>query len=92
MPSIIKFSGHRDDSLLVNESVEEVADLLRDAPGGVVQLTRNIGTPVFVNAERVAYWVSKGAQPSDSVRTLMARHLTPVAPAAAADAPAADAK
>lgn len=56
MPSIIKFSGHRDDSLLVNESVEEVADLLRDAPGGVVQLTRNIGTPVFVNAERVAYW------------------------------------
>ena len=47
---------------------------------------------VTVNAERVAYWVSKGAQPSDSVRTLMARHLTPVAPAAAADAPAADAK
>ena len=46
---------------------------------------------VTVNAERVQYWVSKGAQPSDSVRTLMARHLTPVAPAAAVAA-AADAK
>ena len=41
--------------------------------------------PAIVNIkrERVDYWVSKGAQPSDSVRTLIARHLTP-APAAAA--------
>jgi small subunit ribosomal protein S16 len=30
-----------------------------------------------VNQERVDYWISKGAQPSDSVRTLIARHLTP---------------
>jgi small subunit ribosomal protein S16 len=37
---------------------------------------------VKVNQERVAYWVGKGAQPSDSVRTLLARHLTP-APVAA---------
>ena len=43
---------------------------------------------VDVKQERVAYWISKGAQPSDSVRTLMARHLTPVAAAAPA-APAA---
>ena len=43
---------------------------------------------VQVNAERVSFWMSKGAQPSDSVRTLMARHLTPVASVAAA-APAA---
>lgn len=56
MASIIKFSGHRDDSLLVNENVEDVAALMRDAPGGVLQLTRNIGTPVFVNADRIAYW------------------------------------
>jgi small subunit ribosomal protein S16 len=47
---------------------------------------------VNVNTERVNYWISKGAQPSDSVRTLIARHLTPVAPAAAAEAPAAEAK
>ncbi len=37
---------------------------------------------VKVDSERVQYWISKGAQPSDSMRTLMARHLTPV-PAAA---------
>ena len=33
---------------------------------------------VDVQKERVDYWISKGAQPSDSVRTLIARHLTPV--------------
>ena len=32
---------------------------------------------VRVNQERVDYWIQKGAQPSDSVRTLIARHLTP---------------
>jgi small subunit ribosomal protein S16 len=36
---------------------------------------------VDVKKERVDYWLGKGAQPSDSVRTLMARHLT-VKPAA----------
>jgi len=42
---------------------------------------------VDIRQERVDYWISKGAQPSDSVRTLIKRHLTPVvaaAPAAAA--------
>ena len=40
---------------------------------------------VDVNKTRVDYWLSKGAQPSDSVRTLIARHLTvkPVAEAPA---------
>jgi len=38
---------------------------------------------VNVKTERVNYWISKGAQPSDSVRTLIARHLTPAPPAAA---------
>ena len=32
---------------------------------------------VDVNKERVDYWLKKGAQPSDTVRTLIARHLTP---------------
>ena len=43
---------------------------------------------VDVKRERVDYWISKGAQPSDTVRTLMATHLTPipVAPAAASEA------
>jgi len=44
---------------------------------------------VEVDRERVAYWLGKGAQPSDTVRTLIA-NLPPTAPAAeAAPAPAA---
>ena len=39
---------------------------------------------VDIKQDRVDYWISKGAQPSDSVRTLIARHLTPVAAAAPA--------
>ena len=38
---------------------------------------------VQVARTRVDFWIKQGAQPSDSVRTLIARHLTP-APAAAA--------
>jgi ribosomal protein S16 len=43
---------------------------------------------VEINRERVQYWIGKGAKPSDSVRTLLARHLTrdlaaPVEPVAA---------
>ena len=41
---------------------------------------------VTIDRERINYWVGKGAQLSDTVRTLLARHLTPVA--AAPDAPA----
>ena len=32
---------------------------------------------VTIDKERVEHWLKKGAQPSDSVRTLIARHLTP---------------
>ena len=39
---------------------------------------------VQVDRERVAYWIGKGAQPSNTVRTLIARHLTPLPAAAAA--------
>jgi small subunit ribosomal protein S16 len=46
---------------------------------------------VHVDQERVDFWLKKGAQPSDSVRTLIARHLTP-APAQAAAPAAVDAK
>ena len=31
---------------------------------------------VEINRERVQYWLTKGARPSDSVRTLLARHVT----------------
>lgn len=43
---------------------------------------------VNVNTERVDFWIKRGAQPSDSVRTLIARHLTPAAAPAAATAAA----
>jgi small subunit ribosomal protein S16 len=35
---------------------------------------------VKVDKDRVDYWMKNGAQPSDSVRTLIARHLTAPAP------------
>lgn len=38
---------------------------------------------VDVDSERIAHWLDKGARPSDSVRTLIARHLTPKAAAPA---------
>src|SRR5438034_9020722 len=38
---------------------------------------------VRVDKERVDFWLKKGAVPSDTVRTLIKRHLTP-APAPAA--------
>jgi small subunit ribosomal protein S16 len=38
---------------------------------------------VQVDKERLDQWVKKGAQMSDSVRTLVARHLTPASAAAA---------
>ena len=46
---------------------------------------------VKVDKERVAYWIGKGAQASDSVRTLIKRHLTP-APAVRATTSAATGK
>ena len=41
---------------------------------------------VQVDAGRVQYWLMKGAQPSSSVRTLIAHHLTPM-PVASVAAP-----
>lgn len=41
---------------------------------------------VKVDKERVDHWLKKGAQPSDSVRTLIARHLTIAPPPVAATA------
>ena len=43
---------------------------------------------VDVNKDRVDFWLKQGAQPSDTVRTLIARHLTPASADAAAGKPA----
>ena len=40
---------------------------------------------VRVDKERVNYWIKRGARPSDSVRTLIARHLTTSAAPPAAE-------
>jgi small subunit ribosomal protein S16 len=45
---------------------------------------------VQIDRERIDYWVGKGAQLSDTVRTLLKRHLT--MPASAADAASASAR
>jgi small subunit ribosomal protein S16 len=48
---------------------------------------------VTIDRERINYWVGKGAQLSDTVRTLLARHVTavPAAPDASASATPASA-
>lgn len=43
---------------------------------------------VEINKERIQHWLKQGARPSDSVRTLLAKHLTRDM-SAPADAPAA---
>ena len=44
---------------------------------------------VQVDKDRVDFWMKQGAQPSDSVRTLIKHHLTPVAAPATTATPAA---
>ena len=44
---------------------------------------------VEINRERIQYWLVKGARPSDSVRTLLAKHVTRDLSAAAEAAPIA---
>ena len=47
---------------------------------------------VEINKERIEHWLKQGAQPSDSVRTLLAKHLTrdlSARPEPPAEAPAA---
>jgi small subunit ribosomal protein S16 len=44
---------------------------------------------VRVDKERVEHWLKLGALPSDTIRTLLAGHLTPEPAAAPAAAPAA---
>ena len=43
---------------------------------------------VSMNKERIQHWIKLGARPSDSVRTLIAKHLTRDMSPAAAAAPA----
>jgi small subunit ribosomal protein S16 len=51
---------------------------------------RTVPATVTVNHERIAHWLKAGARPSQTVRTLLAGHVT-VTPAAA-EAPQAGAR
>jgi small subunit ribosomal protein S16 len=37
---------------------------------------RSAPAKVEINTERIKHWISKGARPSDSVRTLLAKHMS----------------
>jgi small subunit ribosomal protein S16 len=37
---------------------------------------RSTPAQVSLNKERIAHWLGRGAKPSDSVRTLLSKHLT----------------
>lgn len=50
---------------------------------------RAVPAIVRVDRERIAHWIKAGARPSDTIRTLMARHLTPEPAAPAAPGAAA---
>jgi len=43
---------------------------------------------VEINTERIQHWISQGARPSDSVRTLLAKHMSRDLAAVAAPTPA----
>ena len=45
---------------------------------------------VEIDRERVQYWIGKGAKASNTVRTLMARHMSATPAEAAAATPAAE--
>jgi small subunit ribosomal protein S16 len=48
---------------------------------------RAVPAVVRLDRERIEHWIKAGARPSDTIRTLMARHLT-AEPAAAQATPA----
>ncbi len=53
---------------------------------------RTVPATVTVNRERIAHWLKTGARPSQTVRTLLANHVTKQPEAVAAEAPQATAQ
>ena len=68
---------------VTNERLEAILGPLTDAPQKVRSFVENLGTynprskpaQVDINKARVEHWLKQGARPSDSVRTLLAKHL-----------------
>jgi small subunit ribosomal protein S16 len=72
--------------------------VLSEARSGLQgDIVENLGTynprskpaEVNINKERVEHWLKRGARPSNSVRTLLAKHLSRDLSAPKAEAPAA---
>ncbi len=72
--------------------------VLTEARSGLLgDIVENLGTynprskpaQVNINKDRVEYWIKQGARPSDSVRTLLSKHLSRDL-SAKVDAPAAE--
>ncbi len=72
--------------------------VLTEARSGLLgDVVENLGTynprakpaQVSINKERVEHWIKQGARPSDSVRTLLSKHLSRDL-SVKADAPAAE--
>ena len=74
-----------------------VCDTQRAAVGSVAEVVghynpRTVPATLIVNHERIAHWLKLGARPSETVRTLLAGHVTNKPEAAAAEAPQANAQ
>ena len=73
--------------------------VLTEARSGLLgDVVENLGTynprtkpaTVSINKDRVEHWIKQGARPSDSVRTLLSKHLSSDLSVRAADVPAAE--
>jgi small subunit ribosomal protein S16 len=72
-----------------------VCDTRQSTKGSVVEVVghynpRTVPATVTVNHERIAHWLKAGARPSQTVRTLLANHVTDNPEAAVAEAPQAN--
>ena len=73
--------------------------VVSEARSGLLgDIIENVGTynprskpaKVEINKERIQHWLKRGARPSDSVRTLIAKHLSrDLTPPSPSDTPAA---
>ena len=57
MPTVISFSGLDGDSITVEQTPEQVSELVAGNGGGAVRLTRDgHHDGVYVNPGRIAWW------------------------------------
>jgi hypothetical protein len=69
MPSYIRFSALEEDGIKVNEDVDEVARLCREAKGQLLTLTTPKDDPLYVNPDRIAYLRAPRSKAKASVHT-----------------------